>query len=355
MARAEVPGMEERIMKLSALSAGVLVLTLSSAAWAQGGGGFGQGRDFDGNRISWYSSLDRALSGQPEDRGGFGAPREPEPKKWIFVYVRPATEQKDPNEFQNSDLASASRGAWAFVRMDFNKDNPNLKTWGVKGAPMCLGCDKFGNEFVKVAGTPLDQLRRIISGTPELIARYEQKLAAEYQKAVNVLKTDEPKGVKLLIDLIASAKPGYKQIADAQAKLNEQAEPAFKRAELAESVGPDAAIESYAGIARTYAGTGAGIRAEIRVARLEHARGNVQLALQKLTAMSLLDPKVYKLEIEQARREMDEINRAGDTKLAQALNNPDKAAGREAIQKIAKDYAGTEAGKRAAEALRRAQ
>ncbi len=299
-------------MKTTAAATLLLVLGLSSASWAQG-----FGRDFDrysSSRIDWYPSLDKAMAGdisEMERRRMRFMNQDPPEKKYVFVYVRPLAEDKEPGEFQNQDVVNASRGSWSFVKLDFDKDNAHIKGWGVKVAPALVTCDLKGNDFMKSGAVSNSEIKRVLGGTPEMIQRYEQKIRADFARALELLKSDDAKAVKVLGEIVATGKHGYKEVTDAQAKLGEIAETSFKRGELAESVSFDAGVEYFDEVARIYKGTPPGARAEIRSARLEHERGNTKKAADRLQAVAKLDPRVFKAEIEEAQKALDEISKAG--------------------------------------------
>ncbi len=295
------------------------VFLLTAPAFAQKGGGKG-GRGFDGGdfgergfRVNWASSIESAVSPDPGEQQrnkflkGFGM--ESAEKKYLLVYVRPPSESGDPGEYSNDDVVRASYREWTFVKMDPDKDNPYLKSWGVRTAGVIVGCDLHANSFMGPVASSADQLRRILGGLPGAVAAYEQKLKAEYGKAVEAIKTDEARGTKLLIDLVSRGKPGYKEVAQAQAQLGEQADAAFRRGELAESVSPETGIEYYEEVSKTYKGTPPGVRADLRLARLERERGNSKGALAKLQAIVKLDPRVFKSEIEEAQKLLEETPR----------------------------------------------
>lgn len=302
--------------KIGAALAFVLLLSAQAMAQGKGGGKGGKG-GFEGGefgergfRVNWAPSLESAVSPDPDEAQrrkfmkGFGV--ESADKKYLLVYVRPPAESADPGEFSNDDVVKASYRDWTFVKMDAEKDNPHLKGWGVKTAGVVLGCDLHTNAFMGPVTSSADQLRRILGGLPGAIAAYEQKVKTEYGKAIEAIKTDETRGTKLLIDLVASGKPGYKEVTQAQARLNEQAETVFRRGELAESVGPEAGIEYYEEVAKTYKGTTPAARADLRLALLERERGNTKGAVTKLQAILKLDPRVFKAEIEEAQKALDE-------------------------------------------------
>ena len=96
--------------------------------------------------------------------------------------------------------------------------------------------------------------------------------------------------------------------------------------------------------------TAPGAKAEIALALLDHSRGNILPAIQRLLSVMKYDARLLKPEVEAAAKALDEISKAGDARIEGALNGPDKAVAKEVLRKLAKDYAGTDAGKHAADA-----
>lgn len=336
--------------------AAAFFLSVAGLAHAQAGGGFGPGMR-DRERIRWSNGLDKAAGGDNlsefEKRRLKAMGIEPQDKKFIFVYIRPVSEDTEPREFSNcQDAVDASRGAWAFVKLDFDKENAHQKAWGVKAAPACIGCDLFGNDFVRLGAPAIDTIRNVIRNTPPLVAAYEAKLKADFQKATDLVKTDEDKGAKLFVDICLTGKPGYKEVSDSQTKLGELTEGALKKGELASAVSPETGIDYYEDLVKTYRTTAPGVRAEVLLALLEHARGNVQPAIQHLQKVMKSDARLLKSELDSAAKALEEISKAGDAKIDAALNNADKAVAKELLRKLAKDYAGTEAGKHANDAAK---
>lgn len=339
-------------MRRSILLTPAFLLALCALAQAQAGFGRGDLRE----RIPWYASIDKVGSGgdnlSPLERRRLRAMGlEPTDKKYIFVYIRPLTEDKEPNDFSTcQDALEASRTTWAFVKLDFDKENVYQKAWGIKSAPAVIGCDLYANDFVKVGAVSVDAIRSVVRNTPDLVVKYETKLKADFTRASDLIKTDEEKGLKLLVDVCLTGKNGYKEVSEAQAKLNELTDSLFKKGELASAVSPEAGTEYFDELVKLYRTTAPGARAEVLLAILEHARGNVQPAIQRLHKVAKYDPRLLKTEVESAGKALDEISKAGDAKIEAALNGPDKALAKETVRKIARDYAGTEAGKHAAEA-----
>lgn len=329
------------------------LFALSALAQAQAGAGFGRGA---GERIPWYASIEKVGSGDnltPMERRRLKAMGlEPSDKKFIFVYIRPLTEDKEPNEFVTcQDALEAARTTWAFVKMDFDRENVYQKAWGIKSAPACVGCDLFANDFLKVGAVSVDAIRSIIRGLPGAVTTYETKLKADFAKATETIKSDEEKGLKLLVD-VSLQKNGYKETAEAQKMLIEMTDAVFKKGELASAVSLEAGSEFFDDLVKVYRTSAPGIRAEVFLAILEHARGNVQPAIQRLQKILKGDARLLKSEAESAGKALDEISKAGDAKIEAALAGPDKAIAKEAVRKLAKEYAGTEAGKHAAEAAK---
>jgi hypothetical protein len=328
------------------------VLALAGLAQAQAGFG---GRGPDRERIPWYPSVEKVGSGDnlsPMEKRRLKAMGvEPSDKKYIFIYIRPLSEDKEPNEFNTcQDAIEAARGPWAFVKMDFDKENVYQKAWGIKSAPACIGCDLFANDFFKVAGVSVDAIRGVVRNTPDLVMKYEAKLKSDFGKATDTIKADEEKGLKMFVDICLTGKNGYKEVSESQTKLNEMTESLFKKGELASAVSPEDGSAYFDELVKVYRTTAPGAKAEVFLALMEHARGNVQPAIVRLLKVAKYDPRLLKAEVEAAVKALDEVSKAGDAKIEIALSGSDKSAAKEAVRKLAKDYAGTDAAKHATEA-----
>ena len=310
----------------------------------------------------WYPSLDAALGSSSTPTAV--TPRIPGtltsrfrrriPKKYIFAYIHPVNEVKDPNIFKNSDLVRASRGAWAFVKIPFEKGNPLLKTWRVSVPGTVAALDLKGNHFISTRNFSIGGMRNFLKGMPTLIAKYKMKVASDYKRALSTLTRDKKRGIKALVKFIKEGKPGYKEVEEATARLNEMAEGEFKQAELAASVNPADGIEFLEGVAKTYLGTPPEAQALIAIARLQRSIGRVQEAIQTLVKVSKLDPLKYRREIATAEFLMGEISREGEVKIAKAADSAEgRAKAREELRKLMKEYEGTPAGERATELYRR--
>ena len=364
--------------KVTAALAVVFSLALAAEAMAQrggggggrGGGGFGPGGGFGENpMIDWYPSIESAMGRgaerAAENPGGPGAMDpdraerwarrfgiEPVPKKYIFVFVRLVTDDKDPTVFNNNEFVMASRREWAFVKMDFDREHPYQKAWGLRAPPACVTLDMHGNEILKASAVTIEAIRGLIRNTPDEIVRFETKLKVDFQRAIEALKVDESRGVKALIEIALLNRVGYKEIADAQAAIVDAAEAAFKNCELLESATAEQAIAYLEELVRLYRFTSPGVRAEIRIARLEYRRENIATGIQRLTKVLKYDPRVLRKEIDEANSLMGEFYRDGDGKVTAALAG-NKSEARDTLRKIAKDYAGTEVSKRASEEMRK--
>jgi lipopolysaccharide biosynthesis regulator YciM len=190
----------------------------------------------------------------------------------------------------------------------------------------------------------------MLKGMPDVVAKYEASLKLSYGRAMDALKTDEEKGLKALVDLCLVAKPGYKETAEAGTKLAEVAESALRKGELAEAVSVDVGISYHDDLVKALRTSAPGVHAEIRLAKLDHERGNVQPAIARLQKILKMDARTLKKEIEEAATALAEISKAGEAKIDAALAIADRALSKDALKKLARDYAGTDAGKRAADA-----
>ncbi len=343
--------------KLAAGLAFVLALSAHALAQKGGGGGFGPGMDGRGgmnNKIRWSNNVDSATA--PEDP--IQAKRlkqmgiEPVDRKFMLVYIRPISETADPGTFGSNDIVTLSHEAWIFVKMDFDKDNIHQKAWGVKAAPAVIGCDLHANDFIKTSATDLASIRRITGGLPEMIQRYEQKLKSDFSRANDLMKSDDAKAMKLFVDIVSDGKKGYKEVDESATKVGDYAQAALLKSELPESVSPEAGIDYLDDLVKMFKGSPPSVQAEIRIARLDHERGNIQPAIQRLVAIQKYDPRALKAELENALRALEEISKSGEAKVELAASG-DKAIAKETLRKLAKDYAGTDAGKRANDAAKR--
>jgi len=341
---------------MKSMLAAAFVIGLAGLAHAQGGfGGKGDMRDRD--RIPWVrGGMDRAVSGgdalTPLEKRRLKAQGiEPGDKKFIFVYIRGTKDEAtEPREVSNcADAVEASRAAWHFVLLDFDPENAYQKSWGIKGGPACIGCDIYGNDFVKLPGLTIDVIRTVIKNTPDQVQKYEAKLKYDFQKANDIVKTDEEKGAKLFVDICLFGKTGYKEVGESHSKLTELTESSLRKSELATAVSPEMGVDYLEDLVKVYRATSPGVKAEVMLALLEHARGNVQPAIQRLLKVLKYDVRSLKPEIESAQKALDEISKAGDLKIEAALAG-DKAVAKEILKKLARDYAGTEAGKHATDA-----
>jgi hypothetical protein len=332
------------------------VIALAGLAHAQGGfGGKGDMRERD--RIPWVrGGMDRAISGgtelSPIEKRRLKIQGiEPSDKKYIFVYIRSTKDEAtEPREVANcADAVDASRGAWHFVLLDADPENAYQKAWGIKGGPACIGCDVYGNDFVKLPGLSIDIIRSVIKGTPEQVQKYEAKLRYDFQKATETLKTDEEKGAKMFVDLCLFGRTGYKEVSESHTKLTELSELSLKKSDLAAAVSPEMGVDYLEELVKAYRATSPGVKAEVMLAVLEHARGNVQPAIQRLLKVIKYDVRTLKAEIELAQKALDEISKAGDLKIEAAFAG-DKSVAKEICKKLARDYAGTEAAKHATDA-----
>lgn len=302
------------------ITAGAAILAIF-AAWAaeasaqdRGRGEFGYFR----RSVRWYPNLNAAMgrggaSEDPDDpfnraRRFFGQMERGE-KKFILVYVRPAGEAEDPNSFSDQNIVRASFEEWAFVKVDFDRDNAELKRWRVSSVPSLIGLDLHGNDFVKVRGASTAQVRGVLKKTPEMIAAYQAKLDRDFRKAVDSMKSDESRGISAFRDIVEDGKKGYKQVDESKRLLEEHSRSAFTKAELAESVSLDIGIDYLEDLAKIYKATPQGVRAEIRIAELEHHRGNDRDAVTRLKKVLKYNSPTLEGELAVAQQRLDEYSK----------------------------------------------
>ena len=271
---------------IRALSA---LLVLSSPAVPQESGRFEQESGID-----WIRSLGRALE---RDRSGRDKPKK---DRYLLVYVRPPGEVREPGAFLLDVLTAASEGRWTFVLMNFDRRNSWQQTWGVRKAPAVVGCDAHGNAFHSLPRITMDGLKSIIHRVPDSIRRYRASLKIEYSRSLKLLQTNRERGVRRLVEFARQGKTGYPEVNKAYHKLRELAAPALRRADLAESVSPDDGAEYLQYLIGLYGSTPPGVRAEIRMARLDHAQGRVQEAVFRLQNVLRHKPRRLRKELNDA-------------------------------------------------------
>ena len=295
-------------------TAATLLFLAGFAADAIAQSGFGYFR----NRCRWYSDLERVI-----ESGGTGGGEDPNDpfnrarffrrvtgsgeKKFILVYVRPMNEAKEPNAFSDSTVVKLSYESWAFVKMDLDRDNARQKAWSVRRAPAIIGLDIHGNDFLKYSGVSLSSIRSLTKGLPTAIARYEEKLKRDFKRAKDYLRTDEGRALGALRDIVAGGKTGYKEVTESRALIEEHSEEAFRKVELAESVSVDTGITYLEGLAKMYKETPQGVKAEIRIAELEHQRGNREEAESRLRKILKYTAPTLREEVDRARSVLQKI------------------------------------------------
>jgi hypothetical protein len=313
---------------------GVIVFAGALEATAQGG----KGRD---RRVNWSDSI--------PDSGGLA---KNSPKRFILIYVRPAEEPSDPTEFRNQDVVDASNESFTFVKLAYDKESTEVKEYRIPGAPMLIGCDKFGNEVTRQVGFDIVKLRAILSSTPENVLKLEATLKSASSKLEEAVKTgDRGRIVKGCLDVLKLARKGYPELKAAADRIDALAAEEWKKVEIAESVDDAKAIEVLEAIAHDFAGTPPSAQAEIQVAQREHKAGSVAAAIVRLGKVV---KSVFKKEADEAQKAIEAIAAEGVEKVetAHQFASQDKEKAREQLKKIQKDYAGTEASKKALEALR---
>ena len=223
-----------------------------------------------------------------------------------------------------------------------------MKEWGIGRAPGLVALDRFGNHFLRAMNLSSNSIKYLTAKHPLAVAQYEAKVKAEFDRAIDFLEKDEAKALGGLLSIVENGKLGYKLVGESKMLLEEHSKAAFRKAELAESVSRDAGIEYLQGLIKIYRKTPWSSRAEIRIARVEHHSGAVQPAIQRLQKIGKYTKQRLGDESETAKQALAEVIRAGAEKIEQALALEDREEAKATLKQIARDYAGTDAGRRAA-------
>ena len=114
-------------------------------------------------------------------------------KKYMLVYIGPVKEKQEPRVFKYGESAKASRGAWMFVDLHPDPNDPWQKRWGVKRAPTVVGCDRHGNAFQMTPSLSRAGLQRIMGLVPLLVEKYRATLKKDLAAAIDALESNPEK------------------------------------------------------------------------------------------------------------------------------------------------------------------
>lgn len=336
---------------LSSLLAFLLVAT---AAWAQGGGGGGGGgNNGGGNNGGGNNGGGNNNSGGGKNLPGRGEP-ETEPATWvsslqaaiesattndryILVYFHSPKLKGEPTEFGVKDLIDASTTSFVFYRKAYDKEDPDVQKLKVRGAPTLIGMDKFGNEFKRIERISTSDIRAMIKLVPELVKKFLEKLKSDFAKA---------KDVKGYLAIALLPHVGYKEIDEARAWIEKAGKERLAQIEALDAKEQEAALKA---MMAEFKGAAPADSAELRLARLEAKRGQIAAAIARYKRLEKSS------ESEAAAKELEELVAEGLQRVDQAkrlVGTGDAAGAKEALRRIQEDYKGTEAARKAAEALK---
>jgi len=352
-------------MKRRMLAGLALALVLAADAFAQGGGGGGGGGGnggggnggggmggggrggWDNERgrgIRWVETIESAVSGSKEN------------DRFILYYVYPVTEAKDPAPFNNQDVIAASRGNWTFVKHVLDKEDLTQKKLKITTAPTLIGMDKFSNPFPRYSAVTADTLRSVLKITPEHVEAYKRDLASDWTRAKNALEAgDEPKAIKALLEIIAPGRVGYVEIEESFKKLRELGDKRLAAIDEAAKTDAAAAIKLLEKMAAEFKDSPPGADAQLRLARADVDNEKIAEAIVRVLKLRALDDDHVKEQRDAAGKLLDEIIADGIKRIELALSlvsAGEKEQARGELKKIAAEFKGTEAAKKAAEALK---
>lgn len=271
-----------------------LLLTLPPAA-QQGPGPFGRG-----STIRWIDGIDQP-NPPPRVQAALAG------KKYILIYVKPPGEQVEPAVFANADILTAARGPWAFACVNFSKESAFLKSLGATAAPSVTGCDIHHNVYTRSTDISAPSVRKVLGVVAESALRYETKLKADHEKAIEIARVSPRKAIRPLVDIVEQGKKGYREIQDALEILADIAKEDWKLVDLAQGVGVEKVLEALEEMARVFRATPPGAQAELKIADLEEKRGGLATAVHRLEKVSKLDPRFLRAEVDAAFAALDRI------------------------------------------------
>jgi len=308
------------------------------------GGGMGGNRDNETKPIQWVDSLDAAIDRAQTSQAG---------EKYIFFYVSPVGEAKDPVAFSAKEFVDASTTNWVFAKRTFDKDDAKLKKMKVTGAPSIYGLDKYGNVFPRASVVSTDSIRAILKATPDQVGKFKKELTADWDRAKAA--PDDAKAVRPCVEVAACGKTGYPEIDEAFKRLREIGDKRLAEIDAQEKTDATAAQKSLAQMAVDFKDTPPGDDAELRLASAENAKENVAAALARVQKVRARDDDHFKGQRDEAQKLFDEIVAEGIARVERAQKVA--AAGqieqaKASLRKVQTDYKGTDAARRATDALK---
>jgi len=360
-----------RVMnKLIGTAVALLVLLVTqSDLWAQGrGGGVGGGGGLGGGTGGGKPGLpgkggpslpndkDFSTEGcewvEPPSKASDAA-KSGEKFLLVYVYEDKANGNSISTDFFRLDVIQLSKTTWVFSKMPYTKDDAELRKLGVRRPGTVLGLDRYGNEWKRLDAVSAIELKGLLASVPELVKRFTEKLQADFARAEVLGKTDLDKAGKLFADIARNSRKGYKEIEDAAGKVREISARQFKAVELAFSADEKQAMTMLKQLAGDYKDLPSGVEAEIRLAEFDLTKGAIPSSIERAKrALRVEGQEAFVEEVAHAKKVMEKIAAEGNQRIAAALQLAqagDRAKAVEAFRQIARDFAGTEAGKKAAD------
>lgn len=262
-------------------------------------------------------------------------------------------------DYAGAELGQYLQNNVVVVQESSNPDSAIQKQLGIRGGLVFAGLDKYLNDTgLRLRELPAaDKLinfgREVQAAarSVELTLRNASQKAAEYAG-----RGDEASEVRELVRIASTSKKGYPEIQAAKEKISEIAETDLKKARilLSRAETEKQGLAALDGIGRSFKGLPQGMSGELEAARHFSKKGEIGGAVERVNRVLRADPKICEAEIGRAQEILSQIVKDGIGQIRAALQagvEGDLDAARERINKIKKDYAGTEVARHAADVL----
>jgi hypothetical protein len=330
-------------MKCMPCALAFLLLTILPAGAAPGGGRGGGGffGDEEASIPTWNYNLRSVLGGQ----------------KLILLYVYPPTHRGTPSFLRHPDIAMASRGAFAFVRVAYKRDDPFLKALRITGAPVVTVIDGHGNEWRRATTLSQNGVKELLVNVPQEVSRYTETLDRSMAQAVAREDRGDARGALQIYKRIAAeTKKGFPQILAARQQIVQLGGRRVQAAIAELPANRRNAVQELESISRDYGDTSVGARARLALLAdgIESAR-DIQNRLAEIRKLALTPGEAYAPVVKEAKSVLAAVDGCGEALIEHALRKAkrgDTASAREILKQVVSDFSGTRAARQAGRELK---
>jgi TolA-binding protein len=240
----------------------------------------------------------------------------------------------------------------------YKSDDATLKELGIKSAPVVIGMDRYGNEWLRPSALTQSGIRDLCGLLPDVISKYEDQLAKAFELAKAREEKGDERGALLAYRKIAmEGKKGYGPIATAREKMNQLGEKRLRDAVTLMATNEKDGQQELANIIRDFPDSLFGARARFALIRCAiDQSGDVRARIPEIQRMADLDGDEVASVAKDAKDLLLYIESYGESLIAYALRKAkrgDAEAARSVLRRVATDFPGLKAARQANEEIAR--